>query len=114
MFEGLDPLDLRTQEEMAEDEAKKQEFELRKEKGDIQWLMSHIAGRRIMWRLLETAGVYRLSFTGDHATTSFKEGARNMGLGLLAKLHMYCPDSYNKMVKECTTEDTKDELADFI
>lgn len=114
MFEGVDPLDLRTQEEMAEAEAKKQEFELRKEKDDIQWLMSYTAGRRIMWRLLETAGVYRLSFTGDHATTSFKEGARNIGLGLLAKLHMYCPNLYNKMVMECTAKSKDNEAADFI
>lgn len=107
-------MDLRTQEEMAKDEATKQEFELRKEKDDIQWLMSHTAGRRVMWRLLETTGVYRLSFTGDYATTSFKEGARNIGLGLLAKLHMYCPNLYNKMVEECITKSKEDEAADFI
>lgn len=114
MFKGADPIDLRTQEEMAEAEARKQEFELRKEKDDIRWLMSHAAGRRIMWRLLETAGVYRLSFTGDYATTAFKEGARNMGLGLLAKLHTHCPDSYNKMVGERTAKTKEDEAADFI
>lgn len=114
MFKGIDPLDLRTQEEMSKDETKKQEFESRQEKDDIKWLMSHAKGRRVIWRLLETAGVYRLSFTGDHATTSFKEGARNLGLGLLAKLHLFCPESYSTMVKESNVEDKKDELADFI
>lgn len=114
MYEGVDPLDLRTQEEMTKDEKEKQKFESRKEKDDLKWLMFHAAGRRIMWRLLETAGVYRLSFTGDNATTSFREGARNMGLGLLAKLHAFCPEFYSKMIKENNTKNKEEELADFI
>lgn len=110
----FDPLDLRAQEEMAKEEKEKHEFELRKEKDDLKWLMSYSAGRRFVWGLLETTGVYRLSFTGDHATTAFKEGARNIGLGLLAKLHTYCSGSYNKMVEECTAKDKENEEADFI
>jgi hypothetical protein len=72
----------------------------RKEIEDIKWLMAHKAGRRLAWRLLERAGVYRTSFNNSGSITAFNEGQRNMGLFLLAELQEIAPDNYLAMIKE--------------
>ena len=77
-----------------------------RESDDLKWLMGHQQGRRIIWRLLSDAGVFRSSFTGDH-TTYFREGMRNMGLILLGKITEHCPERYHLMVKEHYGERSK-------
>lgn len=68
---------------------------------DLEWLMSTQQGRRIMWRLLSMAGVYRLSYAGaDTHGTAFAEGARNIGLQLMHEVQRLCPNQYGVMVKE--------------
>ena len=69
------------------------------EANDIKWLMSTKQGRRFVWRLLEKAGVYRTSFTGN-SETFFKEGMRNMGLFVVAEIHTHSPDAYVLMLTE--------------
>ena len=69
------------------------------EANDIKWLMSSKQGRRIAWRLLERAGVYRSSFTGN-SETFFREGQRDQGLRLIADIHTHCPDAYALMLTE--------------
>lgn len=71
----------------------------RLEVDDLRWMMSDKRGRRVMWRLLETSGVYRSSFTGN-SETFFREGQRNVGLKLLADIHEHCPDAFVLMLKE--------------
>lgn len=60
---------------------------------DIKWLMSSPRGRRIFWWLLDIAGVFRTSFPCD-ANMAFREGGRNIGLQLQAKVVDHCPDEY--------------------
>lgn len=69
------------------------------EADDIKWLMSSRQGRRVVWRLLEKAGVYRTSFTGN-SETFFREGQRNLGLFIVAEIHAHCPESYALMLTE--------------
>lgn len=99
MPEGHDPLDLRGQErtKSTSDEEKRRQRE--QELSDLKWLMGNKQGRRFMWRLLETAGVFRTSFTGN-STTFFNEGMRNMGLKQLNDVHEACPERYVEMVRE--------------
>lgn len=66
---------------------------------DLRWLMSDKRGRRVMWRVLEQAGVYRSSYTGDN-TTFFNEGQRNMGLWLMDEITTHCLTEYTEMLKE--------------
>ena len=66
---------------------------------DLRWVMSDKRGRRVVWRLLEIAGIYRLSYTGDDRT-AFNEGQRNVGLKLLAEVNQHCPAEYMEMLKE--------------
>lgn len=72
----------------------------RRELNDIALVMSEKAGRRFMWRMLESAGIYRQSFALDNAVTAFHEGQRSIGLMLLAKINLACPDKFLDMQKE--------------
>ena len=100
----MDPLDT----EANEDDRKKREklaqlAELR-EAEDIKWLMSSKRGRRIVNRLLQEAGVYRLSFHTNALQMSFNEGNRNTGLRLLAAITEHCPDRYAEMIEEAKND----------
>lgn len=94
-----DPTDLA--EEAARDEAKAtiQRNLAETEKADLDWLMSSPRGRRVAWRILDGAGLYRSSFTGN-SETFFKEGARSEALKLKAKLLGAAPNGYFTMLQE--------------
>ena len=100
MGNGYDPTDLRGQQ------ADKQETEARKrlirevEIADVKWLMSSKRGRRIMWRLLDLSGPFRLSFDPNAMKMAFNEGNRNLGNQLLNEVMNLCPEMYPVMVKE--------------
>lgn len=95
--EPLDP-DSQVTAEQALAEAARLKKE--KEVADLKWLMGHEEGRRIAWRLLEEAGVFRSSFSMDGLQMAFSEGNRNQGIKLLAEIHEHCPVRYTQMVKE--------------
>ena len=76
----------------------------REEVEDMRWLLSGQRGRRIVYRQLEAAGVFRLSFNTNAMAMSFAEGQRNTGLQLLAQVMAVRPDAYALMVKENTDD----------
>lgn len=102
--EGIDPFDLDAQMRATVDENSKAREIRRREVEDFKWLMAHPAGRRIVWRLLERAGVYRTTFTGN-SETFFKEGMRAMGLFIIGEVHSVTPEAYVTMLKEQRTND---------
>lgn len=96
-----DHLDAQEQAEIEAFEAEIRRLAQDQDRSDLCWLMSDKRGRRIMWRLLEQAGVFRTSFTTPNSmTVSFNEGRRTIGLSFLAEVHEHCPVRYNDMVKE--------------
>ena len=70
---------------------------------DIRKVVSLPEGRRIYYYVLEKAGVFRSSFTGN-STTFFNEGARNVGLIMLGDLMEAKPDALNQMMRENYSE----------
>lgn len=99
----LDPTDLGAAQEREAAHKASAEQQLRFEVNDLQWLMSNKRGRRVMWRLLEQSGVYRLSFDPNSASvTAFNEGQRNYGLRHLALLLEHCGADYAAMLQERT------------
>ena len=94
-----DPFDLTGQDKASGERARKAQNETRTEAEDIKWLMSGKRGRRVMWRLLDRAGVFRSSFTGN-SETFFREGQRNIGLIYLGHVHEHTPEAYPTMVEE--------------
>lgn len=71
---------------------------------DIKWLMSSPRGRRIVWWLLEKAGVNRTSFNNSGSVMAFNEGQRNMGLMLQAQVVELSPEAYMTMLTEQRTK----------
>lgn len=67
---------------------------------DIQWLMTSKRGRRIVHRLLDSAGVFRISFDPNALRMAFNEGNRNQGNQLLALVTAHCPDRYAELMTE--------------
>jgi hypothetical protein len=106
-----DPTDLRAldrrQAKADEERARRRQLE----RDDIAWLMGSLRGRRIVWRLLETCGVYRSSMTGN-SETYFREGMRNVGLILLRDVHDAASDEFLTMLKEHRTNDRPDHALD--
>ena len=95
-----DPTDLRGQDRAAAEAERRDRLARETEEGDIKWLMASKRGRRICWRFLDRAGVFRLSFNTNAMAMAFAEGNRNEGLRLLAQIHALCPELYPVMVKE--------------
>ena len=94
-----DPTDLKAQERDAEAQGLEQGVRRKQEIEDLKWLMAHKQGRRYVWRLMEKAGVYRTSFTGN-SETFFREGMRNLGLFVLSEVMEVTPDQFALMLKE--------------
>lgn len=95
-----DPTDLAGQEAQRVKVDEEAKLARRIEKEDTIWLMQSKRGRRIVYALLERAGVWRTSFNTNALVMAFNEGMRNEGLAMVAKLNDYCPDQYTQMLRE--------------
>jgi len=92
-----EPID---ESEQSEARRKKAELFALQEAEDWKWLMADARGRRIVWGLLDKAGVFRTSFTGDASQTLFNEGQRNVGLLVTARATDHASEQYMKMLNE--------------
>ncbi|CAB4126775.1 hypothetical protein UFOVP77_21 [uncultured Caudovirales phage] len=97
---NYDPLDLRSQEKTEADKKLRDKLVRENEEVDLKWLMGSKRGRRIIWRLLDQAGVFRLSFNTNAMSMAFAEGNRNFGNRTLSLIHTHCSELYPQMVKE--------------
>jgi hypothetical protein len=95
-----DPTDLRQHAQEGEADRLAAQARRQQELEDIKWLMSHKAGRKIAWRLLDKAGVFRTSFSPNGSQTFFNEGQRNIGLFVLGEVMEACPERFAEMQKE--------------
>jgi hypothetical protein len=94
-----DPTDLHAHARDADAQGLTQSVHRKQELDDIRWLMGHKQGRRFVTRLLDKAGVYRTSFTGN-SETFFREGMRNLGLFVLGEVMDVTPENFAKMLEE--------------
>lgn len=95
-----DPLDVQGQQREREAQAEREQLARDEEDGDLKWLLGSKRGRRIVWRLLSSAGVFRSSFSTNAMQMSFNEGHRNYGLGMLNAIHRVAPDAYPVLIAE--------------
>lgn len=107
-----DPLDLRGQEATKAEQAARAKVREEQEVADFKWLMGSKRGRRIVWRQLERAGVYRSSFNTNSMSMAFAEGNRNDGLRTMALIHAHCYELYGNMVKENVNDDRNSDGTD--
>lgn len=97
---NYDPTDLRSQDKQKTERVSREKLARENEETDIKWLMGTKRGRRILWRLMDQSGVFRLSFNTNAMQMAFAEGNRNFGNRMLAMIHDQCPELYSVMVKE--------------
>jgi 3-oxoacyl-(acyl-carrier-protein) synthase len=95
-----DPTDVRGQESDKREAEAHKRLARKAEIDDLTWLMSSKKGRRIVWRLLDLSGPFRLSFDPNAMKMAFNEGNRNLGNQLLNEVMTHCPEMYPVMVKE--------------
>lgn len=109
MRPSYDPTDTQAQErDKAEAEDRKRIAQANEDE-DFKWLMGSKRGRRIVWRLLEQAGVFRISFNTNSMQMAFNEGGRNYGNQVLVRVHALCPELYPVMQKESTNVNRNDD-----
>lgn len=99
-MEDYDPSDAQDLEQRQRDATKAQRDEAKEIADDTKWLMSSKRGRRILWRLLSDAGVFKSTFHTTAMQMAFNEGQRNAGLRTLALINEHCPDLYTTMMQE--------------
>lgn len=106
---NYDPLDIRGQDRAKAEQDLRDKVVREQEAADLKWLMGSKRGRRMVWRQLERAGVFRLSFNTNAMQMAFAEGNRNEGLRTLAQIHTLCPELYPVMVKENVNDNRNDD-----
>ena len=108
MSKEFNPLDTRAQERSKADREVQARLDQETEAADLRWLMGNKRGRRIVWRLLDQSGVYRLSFNTNSMQMAFAEGNRNFGNRTLHLIHTHCPELYPTMVREANERNHDD------
>ena len=97
-----DPLDIRAQEELKAQRDTRAKLDQQTEADDVKWLMSSKRGRRIVWRGLERAGVFRTPFNTNAMLMAHACGEKNEGLKTLAQVLEICPERFTEMLSEHT------------
>ncbi len=101
-----DPTDIVGENTRREENSRKAQLFAQQEAEDFKWIVSNKRGRRFIWRLLDQAGVFRSSFTGN-SETFFREGQRNLGLRVLGLIHEHAPETYAQMLGEKREQDLR-------
>jgi dihydroorotase len=73
-----------------------EELHAHQHRNDLIAVMNAPEGRRFLWQLIGSAGVFQQSFAADPMATAFNEGRRSIGLALLSRLQDESPDLYLK------------------
>ena len=81
-----------------------------KEISDLRKVLGMVEGRRLIWKLMSEAGVFRSSFDQSDMSMAFNEGRRDMGLMLMDDILKVAPQSFSQMQKEAVS-DMKSEHA---
>ena len=97
---SYDPTDIRSQERAESEQGQRNKLAKDTEESDLKWLVTTKRGRRIVWRLLEQGGVFRLSFNSNALQMAFNEGNRNSGNKLLALVNVVSPEMFPVMLRE--------------
>jgi hypothetical protein len=99
-MKDFNPTEIGEQDDRIEQAKLRDKLASESEGADFKWLMSSKRGRRILYRQLERAGVFRISFSTNAMQMAFNEGNRNEGLYILRGIHSQSPELYPTMIME--------------
>ena len=101
----LEPFETPEQREArAAEQRAAQERDLEQLKNDVEALMATGAGRRIVWRLLETTHVYQTCYRDNPLQMARAEGRREIGLMLTEWVSTHAWENYQLMLTEANNE----------
>jgi hypothetical protein len=69
-----------------------------------RFMLDNPHGRRILWKLISGCGVYARVADNSGSWTYFKDGARSVGLNLIADICEADPEGYIKLQKQSLKE----------
>lgn len=98
--QDVDAFDLEAQDKARQEQNLAIKRRAKEDSDDWKWLMGQKRGRRMVWRMLERAGVFRSSFDPDSLQMAFNEGARNEGLHTVNAIMSNCPEHWTTMSRE--------------
>ena len=101
-----DPEDFNLGEKSEEAKKSDQEFsKLRaRETGDMRKVLSMSEGRRVIWKLLSEAGIFRDPFNQNSNLTSYALGQKERGLTLLSMVMEADASAFYQMHRESYSE----------
>lgn len=112
----LEPLDPAAAQELVAKQARVERRRREIERSELRRLLSSELGRTFVMRMVERAGVFRLTFdvNAPDATHlhAFREGCRNEGLRLFTEIIESCPEYWPTMLKERAARKAAEELED--
>jgi hypothetical protein len=92
-----------------EQEAERQ-LAQRQREDDMRAVLETGAGRRVLWRMLEHAGIYQTTFAQDSERLSaLLEGKRRVGLWLIGEIATADPMAYANLLRDSAQEQIKAE-----
>lgn len=80
-------------------QAKIQDRELKQRVKDIEWMLKHEQGRRILFDLIEGTRAFETSFTGNSGSY-FNDGRKSVGLEFFHEVMGISPESFTLMWNE--------------
>lgn len=95
-----------TDEIDAKNKESKQEFQRRRDREieDLRMMIKKPEGRRVIWKILETCGVFKASFALNSMQGAFNEGKQDIGLALLSDLNEADTHIFAQMQSEYISE----------
>ena len=85
----------------------RQRYTARMAENDLKSVMETAHGRRFVWSLLGGCALYHEGWSESHAEMARIAGIRSVGLRLLKRIELVCPDLYDLMQKEARQRTTE-------
>jgi hypothetical protein len=83
-----------------------------RELNDLKKVLSLAEGRRLIWRILSEAGIFRTSFNSNALHMAFNEGGRNLGMIILDDIMTATPETFNRMQREYVSDQKSERSKD--
>ena len=109
----IDPTDVEANQLDQAERTKREQAAREVERSELKRILGSELGRSFVMRLIERAGLFRLSFpvNAPEAThlMAFSEGRRNEGLSILNDILESCPELWQVMLRERAARKAKEQ-----
>lgn len=80
-----------------------------RELADLKKVLSFVEGRRLVWRVLAEAGIFRSAFNTNALQMAFNTGVKDLGYLLWNDLNVIAPERYAQMQREYVSDQKSEE-----